>query len=175
MMSQKLLHRMKGGVWHYQLYDEGRTDSGRASSGWNPAFNLYFIHRCINFFAILVSQVRCYCNLYLLSFIVIMYWTKFLYELYSNSRVLIHYIEGHYFILFFVSIIGCHSCSYSAILIVFCTFKFSSMTLSLSLLHVHWILCYRIKNISFMVFIKQLKPRIFVQCNCCYTDWSLAF
>ena len=78
-----------------------------------------FILRCINFFAILVSQVRCYCNLYLLSFIVIMYWTKFLYELYSNSRVLIHYIEGHYFILFFVSIIGCHSCSYSAILIVF--------------------------------------------------------
>ena len=123
--------------------------------------------------AILVSQVRCYYNLYLLSFIVTMYWTKFLYELYSNSRVLIHYnIEGHYFILFYVSIIGCHNCSYSAILIVFCTFKFSSMTLSLSLLHVHWILCYRIKNISFMVFIKQLKLRIFV---CCYTDWSLAF
>ena len=72
-----------------------------------------FIHRCINFFAILMSQVRCYCNLYLLSFIVIMYWTKFLYELYSNSRVLIQYIEGH-FILFFVSIIGCHNCSYSA-------------------------------------------------------------
>ena len=130
---------------------------------------------CINFFAILVSQVRCYCNLYLLSFIVTMYWTKFLYELYSNSRVLIHYFEGHYFILFFVSIIiiGCHNCSYSTILIVFCTFKFSSMTLSL--LHVHWILCYRIKNISFMVFIKQLKPRIFVQCKCYYTDWSLAF
>ena len=70
-----------------------------------------FIHRCINFFLP-------YCNLYLLSFIVIMFWTKFLYELYSNSRVLIHYMEGHYFILFFVSIIGCHSCSYSAILIV---------------------------------------------------------
>ena len=122
-----------------------------------------------------MSQVRCYCNLYLLSFIVTMHWTKFLYELYSNSRVLIHYIEGHYFILFIVSIIGCHNCSYSAILIVFCTIKFSSMTLSLSLIHVHWVLCYRIKNISFMVFIKQLKPRIFVQCNCCYTDWSLAF
>ena len=58
-----------------------------------------------------------------------------------------------------MSIIGCHNCSYSAILIVFCTFKFSSMTLSLSLLRVHWILCYRIKNICFMVFIKQLKPR----------------
>ena len=115
------------------------------------------IHRCINFFAMLVSQVRCYCNLYLLSFIVTMYWTKCLYELYSN------YIEGHYFILFFVSIIGYHNCSYSAILIVFCTFKFSSMTLSLSLLHVHWILCYRIKNIFFMVFIKQVKPRNFVQ------------
>ena len=70
-----------------------------------------------------------------------------------------------------MSIIGCHNCSYSAILIVFCTFKFSSMTLSLSLLHVNWILCYRIKNISFMVFIKQMKPRIFVQCDCCYTDW----
>ena len=121
-----------------------------------------------------MSQVRCYYNLYLVSLIVTMYWTKFLYELYSNSCVLIHYIEGHYFILFFVSIIGCHNCSYSAILIVFCTFKFSSMTLSLSLLHVHWILCYRIKNISFMVYIKLLKLRIFVQCNCCYADWSLA-
>ena len=29
-----------------------------------------------------------------------------------------------------------------------------------SLLRVHWILCYRIKNIYFMVFIKQLKPKI---------------
>ena len=42
-------------------------------------------------FAILVSQISCYCNLYLHSFIVTMYWTKFLYELYSNSRVLIRY------------------------------------------------------------------------------------
>ena len=86
-------------MWRYQSYD-GRTDSGKTSSGRNPAFNLYlyiFIDRCINFFAILVSQVRCYCNLYLLSFIVTMYLTKFLYEQYSNSRVLIHYIEGHYF------------------------------------------------------------------------------
>ena len=125
-------------------------------------------------FCHICAQVRCYCNQYLLSFIVIiMYWIKFLYELYSNSRVLIHYIEGHCFILFFVSIIGCNKCSY--LLIIFCTFKFSSMTLSLSLLHVHWILCYRIKNISFMVFIKQLKPKIFVQCNGCYTEWSLAF
>ena len=80
-------------MWRYQSYDEGRTDSGKTSSGWNPAFNLYlyiFIHRCINFFAILVSQARCYYNLYLLSFIVTMYLTKFLYEQYSNSRVLIH-------------------------------------------------------------------------------------
>ena len=51
------------------------------------AINLYiyiaiFIQRCINFFAILMSQVRCYCNLYLLSFIVTKYCTKFLYELY---------------------------------------------------------------------------------------------
>ena len=83
-------------MWRYQSYDEGRSDSGKTSSGRNPAFNLYlyiFIHRCINFFAILVSQVRCYWNLYLLSFIVTMYLTKFLYEQYSNRRVLIHYIE----------------------------------------------------------------------------------
>ena len=45
-----------------------------------------------------------------------MYWTKFLDELYSNSRVLVYYIEGHFFFLFVVSIIGCHNCSYSAIL-----------------------------------------------------------
>ena len=49
-------------------------------------------------FAMLVSQVRCYCNLYLFSFIVIMYWTKFLYELYSNNLVPIHYIECHDFL-----------------------------------------------------------------------------
>ena len=61
---------------------------------------LYIFIQMYKLFAILVSQVRCYCNLYLLSFIVIMYWTKFLYELYSNSRVLIHYIEGHYFFFF---------------------------------------------------------------------------
>ena len=94
---------------------------------------IYSIHRCINLFAILVSQVRCYCNLYLLSFIVTMYWTKFLFELYSNSRVLIHYIGVIILFIYFVSIIGCHNCPYSTILIVFCTFKFSSMTLSLSL------------------------------------------
>ena len=112
-------------MWRYQSYDEGRTDSGRTSSGQNPALIYIYIYLYIDvqtFFAILVSQIRCYCNLYLLSFIVTMYWTNFLYELYSNSRVLIHYIEGHYFILFFVSIIGCHNCSYSAILIVFYTF-----------------------------------------------------
>ena len=48
-----------------------------------------------------MSQVRCYCNLYLLSFIVPMYLTKFLYEQHSNSRVLIHYIKGHYFYCIF--------------------------------------------------------------------------
>ena len=91
-------------MWRYQSYDEGRTDSGKISSGRNPAFNLYlyiFIHRCIKLFCHIVSQVRCYCNLYLLSFIVTMYLTKFLYEQYSNSRVLIHYIKGHYFYCIF--------------------------------------------------------------------------
>ena len=80
-------------------------------------------------------------------------------------------IEGHF--LFFVSIFGCHNCSYSAILIVFYTFIIQFYdTLSLSLLHVHWILLLN-KNITFMVFIKQLKPRIFVQYKCCYRTGAL--
>ena len=155
-MWQNLLHKMKEvcGVTSHMVKDELTVGIIKWTE---PGFNLCF--------ATLASQVRCYCILFLLSFIATMYWTKFLYELYSNNCVLIHYIEGH---LFCVSIIGCHTCLYSAISIVFCTFKFSSMTLSLSLsllLHVHWILFYRIKNISFMVFIKQLKPSIFVQCK----------
>ena len=81
-----------------------------------------------------------------------MYWTKFLYELYSNSRVLVHYIESPFFFFFFVSIIHCHNCSYSAILNSFLYLEIQLYdSFSLSLLHVHWILCYRIKNISFMV------------------------
>ena len=86
MMRQKLLHGMKevcGATSHMMknelIVGEHQEDETRL-----------LIYRCINFFAILVSQVRCYCNLYLLSFIVTMYWTKFLFELYSNSRFLIH-------------------------------------------------------------------------------------
>ena len=41
MIRRKFLHRMKGGVWSYQSDDEGQIDSGRKSSGRNPAFNLY--------------------------------------------------------------------------------------------------------------------------------------
>ena len=53
-MRQKLLHRMKGmcGATSRMMKDERRTDSGKTSSGQNPAFNLYlyiFIHRCIIF------------------------------------------------------------------------------------------------------------------------------
>ena len=133
-------------MWSYQSYDEGRIDSGRTSSGRNPAlFYIYyiFIYRCMNFFCH-TYVTRCYCNLYLLSFIVTMYWTTFLYELYSNSRVLEYYIEGHFFI---VSIIGCHNCSYSAILNSFLYLQIQLYdTFSLSLLHVHWILCYIIKK-----------------------------
>ena len=88
----------------------------------------------------------------------------------------VNYIEGHFFILFFVSIIGCHNCSYSAILSIFLYLQIQLYEIfSLSLLHVHWILCNRIKNISFIVFIKQPKPRIFVQCKCCYTTGALLF
>ena len=91
-------------MWRYQSMMKDELIVGKHQvDGTRLLIYIYiFIHRCINFFAILVSQVRCYCNLYLLSF------TKFLYEQYSNSRVLIHYIEGHYFIVLFVSIIGCH-------------------------------------------------------------------
>ena len=126
MMRRKLVHRMKEvcGATSHMMKDELIVEEHQVDRTW------LLIYIDIYTFAILVSQVRCYCNLYLHCYNV---WTKFLYDLYSNSRVFIHYIEGHYFILFFVSIIGCHNCSYSAILIVFCTFKFSSMTLSLSL------------------------------------------
>ena len=39
-------------MWRYQSYDEGRTDSGRTSSGQNPAliYIYIFIHRCTNLF-----------------------------------------------------------------------------------------------------------------------------
>ena len=40
MMRRKLLHRMKEVCGATRLYD-GRTDSGKTSSGRNPAFNLY--------------------------------------------------------------------------------------------------------------------------------------
>ena len=103
MTRRKLLHRMKEvcGATRHKMND-GLIVEENQVDGTRLLIFIYlyiFIHRCINFFAILVSQVRCYYNLYLLSFIVIMYWTKFLYELYSNSRVLIRYnIEGHYFL-----------------------------------------------------------------------------
>ena len=68
-----------------------------------------------------------------------MYWTKILYELYSNSCVLVYYIEGHFFILFFLSIIGCHNCSYSAILNSFLYLQiqlYDTFSLSLSFMRI---------------------------------------
>ena len=53
----------EGDVWSYRSYDEGRIDSGRTSSGRNPAFNLYLYIDVYICFAILTSQVRCYCFL----------------------------------------------------------------------------------------------------------------
>ena len=136
-------------MWNCQSYDE--LDSGEHQvDGTRHLIYILFIHRCIIFFVILTSQVRCYCIQYLLSFIVTMYWTKFLYELYSNSRVLVYYIEGH---LFFVSIIGCHNCSYSAILKSFLYLQIQLYdTFSLSLLHVHWIYCARSHGIHIYCF-----------------------
>ena len=97
-----------------ELYDEGRIDSGKTSSGRNPDFNLYlytciFIHRCIKKFDILASQVRYYCILYLLSFIVTMYWTKFLFSNKKNHRSqssCINIILRVSFFLFFVSMLS---------------------------------------------------------------------
>ena len=52
-----------------------------------------YLYICVYIFShTFESQVRCYCIMYLLGFIVTIYWTKFLYELYSNSRVLVYYI-----------------------------------------------------------------------------------
>ena len=103
-------------MWIYQSYDDGRTNtcSRRTSSGQNPAFNLYlyiFIQRCIHIlpydviasYTFLASLLQCI-GQYLLC------------ELYSNSHVLVHYIDSHFYFLFFVSIIGCYNYSYSAIL-----------------------------------------------------------
>ena len=74
-----------------------------------------------------------------------------------------------------MSIIGCHNCSYSAILnSLFLQIQLYD-TFSLSLSFMCIVYCAIELKISFMVFIKQLQPRIFVQCKCCYTDWILPF
>ena len=73
-----------------------------------------------------------------------------------------------------MSIIGCHF-----ILCCINSFQYLQIqlydTFSLSLSIMCNVYCAIELRISFMVFIKQLKPRIFVQCKCCNTDWSLAF
>ena len=95
MMKRKLL-QAEGGVWRYQLYNEGRIDSGRTLSGWNPAFNLYYIYIFLPYLhhSKMITSIHFFnCILNLLSFIGTMYWTTFLYELYSNSLVLV-YIKG---------------------------------------------------------------------------------
>ena len=92
MMRQKLLHRMKGmcGATSRMMKDELIVGKHQVDGTWLLIYiYIYLYIICINFFAILVSQVRCHCNLYLLSFIVTMYLTKFLYEQYSDSLVLI--------------------------------------------------------------------------------------
>ena len=115
MMRRKLVHRMKEmcGATSRMMKDKMIVGELQVDGTRLYLYLYIFIHRCIKMFAILASQVRCYCIRYLLSFIVTMYWTTFLHELYSNSCVCVHYIEGHFI---FVSIIGCHNCSYSAIL-----------------------------------------------------------
>ena len=57
-------------------------------------------------------------------------------------------IEGHYFIVFFVSIIGCHFICYINSFLYLQIQLYD--TFSLALHHVQWILCYRIKNIAIL-------------------------
>ena len=101
MTRRKLLYRMKEvcGATRHMMDDRLIVEEHQVDGTQLLIYILYiFIHRCINFFAILVSQLRCYCNLYLLSFIVIMYWTKFLYELYSNLYIILRVIILFYFL-----------------------------------------------------------------------------
>ena len=91
MMRRKSLHRMKKvfGATSHMMKDELIVGEHQVD-GTRLLIYIYilFIHR-YNFFAINASQVRCYCILYFLSFIVTMYWTKYLYELFSKSHVLV--------------------------------------------------------------------------------------
>ena len=75
-------------MWSYQSRDEGQIDSGRKSSGRNPAFNLYLY----NFFAILASQASCTFLASLLQCIGQNFCMNY-------SRVLV-YSEGHFFFYF---------------------------------------------------------------------------
>ena len=52
----------------------------KTSSGWNPAFSL-FLHTCIYFD---------WNKMIIFRFVVTMYWTKLLYEFYSNSHLYIY-------------------------------------------------------------------------------------
>ena len=82
MMRRKLLHRMKevcgatSRIMDELIVGEHQVDGTRLL-----IYIYIYLYIDVVFFAILTSQVRCYCILY---------------ELYSNSRVLVYYIEGHF-------------------------------------------------------------------------------
>ena len=98
MIRRKLLHRMKevcGAT--SRMMDELIVGEHKVDGTQLLIYIYIYLYIDVYFFVILTSQVRCYCILYLHSFIVTMYWTTFLYELYSNSRVLV-YNEGPFFI-----------------------------------------------------------------------------
>ena len=98
-------------MWSYQSFDEGRTDSGRTSRGRNPAFIYIFS---------LASLLQCIGQNFCINYI---------------QRVVFLYIILRFP---FLSIIGCHNCSYSAILNSFLYLEIQLYdSFSLSLLHVH--------------------------------------
>ena len=101
MMRLKLLHRMKEvcGATSHMMKDEF-IEGEHQVDGTQISIIYIYTKMYLKNLPIFASQLRCYCILYLLSFIVTMYWTKFQYEFYSNSRVLVYYIEGHFLIYF---------------------------------------------------------------------------
>ena len=111
MMRRKLLHKEVCGATKSMM---DKLIVGEHQVDGTRLLIYIYIYLYIDFFfAILASQVRCYCILYLLCFIVTCIGQNF-----CIQTVMFLYIilTVTFFLFFLLSIIGCHNCSYSAIL-----------------------------------------------------------
>ena len=79
MMRRKLLHRMKEVCGATSRIMKDELIVGEHQADGTQLLFIYSYTFMYIYFAI-PSQVRCYCILYLLSFIVTMYWTKFIFK-----------------------------------------------------------------------------------------------